>query len=104
MAGTVPEGVKVNLYHQQYPTWGDLAREQVRRKGFLFLDHNELLALLTALTPNARRAFALTCAERLMRWHEALPSEQQRPFTLSWRPVLDAMWNGLRGHEEAAAE
>jgi hypothetical protein len=52
---------------------------------------------LERLTPEARKAFSLACAERLMRWHEGLREDEQRPFTLGWRPVLDTMWRGLEG-------
>ena len=36
--------------------------------------------------------------------HERLPISEQRPFTLSWRPVLDAMWVGLAGQREEASQ
>ena len=39
-----------------------------------------------------------------MHWHEALPQEEQRPFTLGWRLVLDSMWDGLRGQGEGVSE
>ena len=50
---------------------------------------------LKRLPNDSRKAFALACAEHLMRTHEALPTEKQLTYTLSWRPVLDEMWKGL---------
>ncbi len=32
-----------------------------------------------------------------MQYHESLPAGEQRMFTQSWRPVLDAMWLTLAG-------
>jgi hypothetical protein len=84
-------------YQKQFPTWGDLAREQVRRRGVpYFADvQADIQSRLERLPGEVRRAFALACAERLMRQHQSLP--KPRPFTLGWRPVLDAMWLGLQG-------
>jgi hypothetical protein len=55
----------------------------------------EILQRLHRLSPPARAAFAAGCAERLMRAHERLPESKQRPFTIAWRPVLDATWIAL---------
>jgi hypothetical protein len=76
-----------------FPTRGDLAREQVRRRGLLYFA--DVQSRLERLPAEARRAFALACAERVMRQHQTLPNP--RPFTLGWRPVLDTMWFGLDG-------
>jgi hypothetical protein len=88
---------KMTGYEKQFPTWGDLAREQVRRRGVpYFADvQAELQSHLERLPGEARKAFALACAGRLMRQHERLP--KPRPFTLGWRPVLDVMGRGLEG-------
>src|SRR5262245_31002840 len=85
-----------------YPTRGDLAREQLRRRGFpLFADvQNQIRARLDLLPELARKAFAFSCAERLMRRHESLPEAAQRTFTLGWRPVLDVVWEGLTSESE----
>jgi len=82
-------------YEKQFPTWGDLAREQLRRRGLpYFVDVQAAIqSRLEQLAPEARKAFALACAERAMKRHEGLP--KPRPFTMSWRPVLDVMWLGL---------
>lgn len=84
-------------YQKLFPTHGDLAREQVSRCGLLYFEdvQADIQLRLGRLPVEARRAFALACAERLMRRHEDLPSP--RPFTLGWRPLLDAMWLGLEG-------
>ena len=80
-----------------FPTRGDLAREQVRRRGLLYFAdvQADIQSRLERLPAEARRAFALACAERVMRQHQNLPNP--RPFTLGWRPVLDTMWFGLDG-------
>lgn len=86
------------------PTWGDLAREQMRRRGVpYFADVQvEIQGRLERLPVEARKAFAVACAERLMRQHEGLPSP--RRFTLDWRPVLHIMWHGLEGLARDAAD
>ena len=91
-------------YKKLYPTRGDLAREQVRRKGFpFFMDtETEVAARLAALPPLSRVAFAVSCAERLMRAHEALPPTQQRPFTIQWRSVLNDVWKFLGSSDSDA--
>lgn len=87
-----------------YPTWSDLAREQVRRHGLPYFGdvQAQIRDRLHRLVPDARKAFALSCAERLMRSHERLPPAEQRRFTLGWRPVLDAMWKGLAVESDEA--
>jgi hypothetical protein len=87
-----------------YPTWGDLAREQVRRRDLYFFGdvQQDVKNRLTKMPPVARKAFALSCAERLMSAYERLPAAMQSPFTLSWRPVLDEMWAGLAEEQLSA--
>lgn len=89
-------------YEKQFPTWGDLAREQLRRRGIpYFADvQTAIQTRLEKMSPDARKAFALACAERLMRRHERLP--KPRPFTMSWRPLLDVMWLSLERRSEEA--
>ncbi|MEU4212416.1 hypothetical protein AB0F13_20855 [Streptomyces sp. NPDC026206] len=48
-----------------------------------------------------RCIFAAGVAERLMRRHEGLPEEDQEPFTLSLRPLLDSVWEGALGDSTA---
>ncbi len=87
-----------------FPTQGDLCREQLERRGVpYFVDVQADVALrLSRLSREARAAFAVACAERLMRRHEGLPKGEQRAFTLGWRPVLDAIWQGLERGDEGS--
>jgi hypothetical protein len=89
----------------RFPTQDDLAREQVRRRGLLYFGdvQEQIRARLDQLLPQARKAFALSCADRLMRTHESQPPDDQRPFTLGWRPTLNAMWEGLAVESEDSA-
>jgi hypothetical protein len=84
-------------FKTEYPSSGDLAREQVRRHGLPYFGdvQAQIAARLEQLPPSARQAFALSCAERLMRRHQSQPPAEQRPFTLGWRPALDATREGL---------
>lgn len=52
---------------------------------------------LETLGARARLAFAASVAHRLLRQHEELPKEMQRPFSLEWRAVIDAVWADLAG-------
>jgi hypothetical protein len=89
---------------RQFPTQRDLTREQLQQRGIPYFADvaAEVEHRLEQLTPDGRKAFALACAERLMRWHEGLPRQEQRSFTLGWRPVLDTMWSGLEGTDKEA--
>ena len=53
-------------------------------------------ARIERLQPEARTAFAVLCARMLMDAHLRLPKSEQRPFTLSWAPVLQVIWAGLK--------
>jgi len=92
-------------FKKQFPTQGDLAREQLRRRGIpYFADVRvKVNQQLSQLSDICRAAFALACAERLMRRHEQLPVEKQSAFTLGWRPLLDVMWLGLEGQQPEAS-
>jgi len=57
---------------------------------------------LQHLSPEARAAFALLCAQRLMDAHLKLPKSEQRPFTLSWVPVLELIWAGLQASDSSS--
>ncbi|MFE7562288.1 hypothetical protein [Kitasatospora sp. NPDC057500] len=67
----------------------------------------ELSALLEerlrSASPGERRVFAAGVAERLMSRHEALPEDEQAPFTLSLRPLLNSVWEGVLGDSTAFA-
>ncbi|MFD8822280.1 hypothetical protein ACFV1C_07970 [Streptomyces sp. NPDC059605] len=52
---------------------------------------------LKSVSAGERRVFAAGVAERLMSRHEALPEEEQAPFTLSLRPLLNSVWEGVLG-------
>jgi hypothetical protein len=86
-------------------TWGDFAREEARRQGLLYFGDvdDDVRSLLTDLQPDARREFALACAERAMARHVQLPQDQQRGFTIEWQAVLAAIRAGLEGDAAAAA-
>lgn len=43
--------------------------------------------------------YAASPAERLMRAHEHLPAEARRPYSASWRPVLNHVWTYAAGDE-----
>ncbi|MFE2558654.1 hypothetical protein ACFXGT_22045 [Streptomyces sp. NPDC059352] len=36
-----------------------------------------------------------------MGWHEALPAEEQAPFTMGLRPLLNSVWEGVLGDTTA---
>jgi hypothetical protein len=59
---------------------------------------------LQRLQPEARAAFALLCAQRLMDAHLRLPPSEQRPFTVSWVPVLQQIWTGLEKANNSSAK
>ena len=94
--------IMTNRYHIQYPTRGDLAREQLRRRGVRYwVDVLEEMRLrLEQFTGEQRKIFALGCAERVMRLYESLPEEKRREYSLTWRPILDLMWDGFTGEKE----
>ncbi|MFE5792937.1 hypothetical protein ACFQ8C_10190 [Streptomyces sp. NPDC056503] len=56
---------------------------------------------LAVVSSGERRVFAAGVAERLMGRHEALPAEEQVPFTLSLRPLLNSVWEGVLGDTAA---
>jgi hypothetical protein len=97
---------RMSDYYKLYPTWGDLAREQVRRRGLPYFEdvQKDIQNRLAKLLPSARTAFALSCAERLMRAYERSPAIDQSSSALSWRPILDVMWLGLAGQQPLALQ
>ncbi|MFJ4853678.1 hypothetical protein [Streptomyces sp. NPDC088730] len=56
---------------------------------------------LKAVSSGERGVFAAGIAERLMSWHEALPEDEQAPFTMSLRPLLNSVWEGALGDSTA---
>ncbi|MFJ3880862.1 hypothetical protein ACIPW5_25870 [Streptomyces sp. NPDC090077] len=56
---------------------------------------------MAAMSSSERAVFAAGAAERLMRWHEALPEEERAPFTISLRPLLNSVWEGSLGDSTA---
>lgn len=48
-----------------------------------------------------RAAFAASVAERLVRHDEQAPAGERRPYLVTWRPVLAAVWGTLRGDRAA---
>ncbi|MFI9273151.1 hypothetical protein ACIGXM_20830 [Kitasatospora sp. NPDC052896] len=58
---------------------------------------------LTEISSGERGVFAAGIAERLLSWHEALPEDDQAPFTMSLRPLLNSVWEGVLGDSTAFA-
>jgi plasmid stability protein len=87
-------------------TWGDSIRARTRAAGALYSIDEEAFhrEVLTELLGEERKAFAAAAAERLMRKHEALPPDEQMPFTMGWRPTLDAIWRGIADDQTAFAQ
>ncbi|MFD6426411.1 hypothetical protein [Streptomyces sp. NPDC060198] len=56
---------------------------------------------LATVSAGERGVFAAAVAERLMSRHEALPEDERAPFTLSLRPLLDSVWDGVLGDTSA---
>ncbi|MEU9290218.1 hypothetical protein AB0D57_37635 [Streptomyces sp. NPDC048275] len=56
---------------------------------------------LKSVSSGERGVFAVGVAERLMSWHEALPEDEQAPFTLSLHPLLNSVWEGTLGDSTA---
>ncbi|MEV7931254.1 hypothetical protein [Kitasatospora sp. NPDC088264] len=56
---------------------------------------------LKAASTSERGVFAAGVAERLMNWHEALPEDEQAPFTVGLRPLLNSVWEGVLGDTTA---
>ncbi|MFJ5613570.1 hypothetical protein ACIQCJ_29830 [Streptomyces sp. NPDC093221] len=56
---------------------------------------------LKAMPSGERGVFAAGVAERLMSRHEALPEDDQAPLTMSLRPLLNFVWEGVLGDSTA---
>ena len=47
--------------------------------------------------------YAAAPAERLFRWYDARPEGERRSYSLTWRPVLQDVWDHLAGDDSAYA-
>jgi hypothetical protein len=47
--------------------------------------------------------YAAAPAERLFRWYDARPEDERRSYSLTWRPVLQDVWDHLAGDDSAHA-
>ncbi|MFF7947683.1 hypothetical protein [Streptomyces griseorubiginosus] len=56
---------------------------------------------LKTMSPGERSVFAAGVAERLMSWHAGLPADEQVPFTVGLRPLLNSVWEGVLGDSTA---
>lgn len=45
--------------------------------------------------------YAAGPAQRLMDWHDARPGSEQRPYSRSWQPVLQAIWAYAGGDDQS---
>jgi len=45
--------------------------------------------------------YAAAPAERLFRWYDARPEDERRSYSLTWRPVLQDVWDHLAGDPSA---
>ncbi|MEW2093848.1 hypothetical protein AB0932_29345 [Streptomyces sp. NPDC006682] len=83
----VPAGGPASGGALEWETWQELSA----------LAEERLKAMLSA----ERGVFAAGIAQRLMSWHEALPEDERAPFTLSLRPLLHSVWEGVLGDSAA---
>jgi hypothetical protein len=94
----MPTGVTcVTDYRTEYPTRGDLAREQLRQRGIPYFGdvQQEVHQQLSTLSPAARKAFALACAERALHAYSQTFAPQQHHSLQHWRSLLSLMWSDL---------
>ncbi|WP_405583705.1 hypothetical protein [Streptomyces sp. NBC_01190] len=61
----------------------------------------EVAGRLGAVSEGERAVFATGVAQRLIQAHEAQPTADQRVFTLSLRPLLEAVWSAALGDATA---
>jgi hypothetical protein len=47
--------------------------------------------------------YAAAPAERLFRWYDARPEAERRSYSLTWRPVLEDVWDHLAGDDSVYA-
>lgn len=62
-------------------------------------------AQLMGLPPWARHRgivlYAAGPAQRLMDWHDSRPQSEQRPYSRTWQPALQAIWAYAAGDDQA---
>jgi hypothetical protein len=85
------------------PIRGDMTRAELGELGLKYFVDVRTTArrLLEHMRRPGRAAFAAAAAERLLREDEGRPASEHRAYVTTWRPVLDTVWNGLAGDEEA---
>src|SRR5579862_6838884 len=89
--------IRDRKFIKQFPTQGDLAREQLRRRGMpYFIDVlREIKVRLSHLEPKRKCAFAAACANRLMK-RRAKELDQEYPQQSAyWKQVLEAVWESM---------
>ncbi|MEU2619651.1 hypothetical protein ABZ642_16170 [Streptomyces sp. NPDC007157] len=64
----------------------------------------EVASRLTRASVDERVVFVVGVAERLMRAQEALSADEQAEYTLSLRPLLNALWEAALGNSAAFGE
>ena len=68
-------------------------------------DPKSVGAGLSALPTWARHRgiilYAVAPAQRLMDFHDGMPKTEQREYSRSWRPVLEAIWSHAAGNDAA---
>lgn len=64
----------------------------------------EVASRLADASFDERVVFAVGVAERLMRAQEALSADEQAEYTLSLRPLLNALWEAALGNSAAFGE
>jgi hypothetical protein len=86
------------------PIRGDMTRAELGELGLkYFIDvRTTARRLLENMRRPGRAAFAAAAAERLIREDECRPDNEHRAYLSTWRPVLDSVWGGLAGDEEAS--
>jgi hypothetical protein len=85
--------------------WNRKARGQIEIELRRARQHaRETLQLLPAGSRfPAYTLYAAAPAERLFRWYDARPEGERRSYSLTWRPVLQDVWNHLAGDLSAYA-
>lgn len=97
--------VHAGLLHPDVVKWNRREPEQLERKIESSQWHaREILASLPAGSRSTAFAlFAAAPADRLFRWYDARPEDERRPYSLTWRPVLEDIWAHLTGDDSAYA-
>lgn len=87
-----PSANPVELFEplRPHPGAGDL-EQQSRARARQILDD------LPRNRKEGRVMFAAAAAQRAFAWHDALPAEERRAYSETWRPVLEAVWAYVAG-------